>query len=98
MRFLKPIPVALDLRVFECGDRGFETRQGHVCCSLVFIMCYLCSRPYDELITRSEKHYRVCVCVCDCVWFINVTYKADKALVELSQKKNDSHNLPGLLP
>jgi hypothetical protein len=35
----------------------------------MFIRCVCCvgSSHYDELITRSEESYRMCVCVCVCV-------------------------------
>jgi hypothetical protein len=57
----------------DCWDHGFESRWGHGCSSLVFVLCCVGSRPCDELITRSEESLphlaagraRVCVCVCD---------------------------------
>jgi hypothetical protein len=33
---------------------------------LVFVVCYVRSGLCDELITRSEEFYRVCVCVIVC--------------------------------
>jgi hypothetical protein len=41
-----------------------NSRWGHACSSLVFVVCCVGSGLYDELITRSEESYRVCVCVC----------------------------------
>ena len=32
--------------------------------SVVFVVCCVGSGLLDELITRSEESYRVCVCVC----------------------------------
>jgi len=34
---------------------------------LVCCVCCVGSGLYDELITRLEESYRVCVCVCVCV-------------------------------
>jgi len=51
----------------QVWDRGFESRLGHGCLSLVFDVCCEGSGLCDELIARSEKSYRVCVCVCACV-------------------------------
>ena len=30
------------------------------------LLCCGCNGPCDELITRVEEYYRVCVCVCVC--------------------------------
>ena len=39
-------------------------RRGHENSLLEFVLCCVVSGLYDELITRSEETYRVCVCVC----------------------------------
>jgi hypothetical protein len=48
----------------HCWNHGFQSRLGHICSSLVFCAG---SGLWDELITRSEESYRLCVCliVCD---------------------------------
>ena len=48
-------------------DRGFDSRWGHGCSSLVFFVCCVSSGLCGDLITRSEESYRVRVCliVCD---------------------------------
>jgi hypothetical protein len=48
-------------------DHGFETRGGHGCLSRVFVVCCVGSGLCDELITRPEESYRMCVCVYLCV-------------------------------
>jgi hypothetical protein len=64
---LMPIPVAVravygvSLRPLGCWGRGFESRSGHGCLSVV-LFCVgrgLC----DGLITRPEESYRVSACV-----------------------------------
>jgi hypothetical protein len=52
------------LRPLDWWNRGFKSRWGHWCPSLVFVMCCVGSYLCNELITRSEESYRVCVCVC----------------------------------
>ena len=47
-----------------CWGCGFEFRSGHGCSALVFVVFCVGSGFCDELITRSEESYRVCVCVC----------------------------------
>jgi hypothetical protein len=58
-----PLPIpggravsGVELRPLDCWDRG------HGCSSLVFAVCCVGSGLCDELITRSEESYRVCVC------------------------------------
>jgi hypothetical protein len=56
-----------DLRPLDCWDCGFESRRGHGCSFLVFVVSCIRSGLCDELITRSKESYRVCVCVSNCV-------------------------------
>ena len=44
-------------------DRGFLSRWGYGCWSLVVVVCCLGSGFCDELIPSSGE-YHVCVCVC----------------------------------
>ena len=63
---LYPVAVrsyGLGLRPLNRWDRGFECLWGHVCSSLLFVVCCVVSGLCDELITRLEVSYR-CVCVC----------------------------------
>jgi hypothetical protein len=55
------------LRPVHRWDRGYESRWGHGWSFAVFVLCRVGSGLYDELITRKEESYRVCVCVCVCV-------------------------------
>jgi len=55
------------LRTLDYWDRGFESRWGHGCLSLLFVVYCVGSGVCDELITCPEESYRVCVCVCVCV-------------------------------
>jgi len=64
-------------------DSGFETRWGHGCSSLVFMVPCACSGLSDELVTRSEESYRVCACVSNRVWPRNINNKATWAPVGL---------------
>jgi len=57
----------LGLQPLHCWDRGFESLWRSGCSSLAFIVCCEGSGLCDELITRSEDSYRVCVCVCVCL-------------------------------
>ena len=41
---------------------GFRIPAG-ACSSLVFVVCFVGSGLYDELITHSEESYRACVCM-----------------------------------
>ena len=56
----------LGLQFLDCC---LESRWGHRCSSIVFVVCCVGSGFYDELITRPEASYRmfVCLCVCVCV-------------------------------
>ena len=49
--------------LLDYWDRGFESRWGHECSSLVFVCCES-SCLWHELITLSGECYRVCVCFC----------------------------------
>ena len=49
---------------FDCWDRRFKSLWGHGYSSCVFVVCCACSGLCDELITRSEESYRVCMFVC----------------------------------
>jgi len=44
-------------------NRGFESRLGHGCLSLAFVVCSESSGLCDELTNRSEESYRVCMSV-----------------------------------
>ena len=59
--------VAGGLQQPDCRDYGFDSRLGHGCSSLVFVVCFVGSGLCDELITRSEESYRRCVCARACV-------------------------------
>jgi len=50
------------LRRLDCWYCGFESRWGHECSAVVFLVV---SGHCDELITRSGKSYRVGVSVCE---------------------------------
>jgi hypothetical protein len=52
------------LRPLDCWKHGFESRWGHGCSSVVFVVCFVGSGLCEELITRSEEWYRLCMCVC----------------------------------
>ena len=60
-------PVGVGLRPLCCWDHGFEFHSGHGCSSLVFFVCFVGSGLCEELITRSEDSYCVCVSNCVCV-------------------------------
>ena len=53
----------LGLRPLDYWDCGFETCRGHGCSSVMFVVYCVGSGLSEELITRSEESYRVCVCV-----------------------------------
>ena len=55
------------LRHLDYWDRCFKLRWRHG--STFFVLCVscVCSGLWDQLITRSEEPYRVCVCVRVCV-------------------------------
>jgi hypothetical protein len=52
------------LQPLNCWDRGFESRRGHGCLSLVSVACCVSSDLSDGLITRSGQSYR---CMSNCV-------------------------------
>ena len=64
VKYELPIPVFVGLRrrpgTFGLWDRGFESRWGYWCSSLLFVVCCVKSGLCDELITGSEDPYRVC--------------------------------------
>jgi len=66
------------LQTLDCWHRGFESRWGHGCSSLVFVVCFERSGLPEELIIHSEELYwiHVCVCVCVCVWSIKLKIEA----------------------
>jgi hypothetical protein len=49
------------LRLLDCWDRGFESRCGQTCPSIVSDVCSAVSSLSDELTARSEESYRLCV-------------------------------------
>jgi len=52
------------LKPLDGWDRGFESRRGHGCSFLVFIVCCAGSGLCDKLISRSEECCRLCLCLC----------------------------------
>ena len=54
-----PCVSGIRLRPLNFWDCGFGSHYGHECLSFVFVVC-LC----DEMITRSEESYHVCVSFC----------------------------------
>ena len=66
---IKPIPMAVRSKASVCrrwitgltGSNRGEGMEVRLLCSCVG------SDLSDELITRSEESYRVCVCLCVCV-------------------------------
>jgi hypothetical protein len=62
------------LQIFDYWDRGFESRRGHRCSSLVFVVCCAGSGICDELNYFFRGVLRsVCVCVCNrvCSRYLN---------------------------
>jgi hypothetical protein len=55
------------LRPLACWDCGFQSRQGHGCLCLVFVVCCVGSGLCDVPISSSEESYRICVCLIVCV-------------------------------
>ena len=53
------------LQSLDCWNHGFESRWGHECWSLAFVVCCVGSGILDEPITRSGESYWECVSVCD---------------------------------
>jgi len=62
----------VDLKPFHFWDRGFESSRRHGYSSLMFVVYCVGSGSCDELITRLEESYRLCVFVSNCVWSRNV--------------------------
>ena len=62
-----PAVYDVGLRPLDCWDRGFEFRQRNGYSSLVFTACRVDSGLCEQLISRSEESYRLCVCVSNCV-------------------------------
>ena len=52
------------LQPLDCWTRGSESRWGHECWSLVFVVCCVGNVIWDEPITRSGESYWECVSVC----------------------------------
>ena len=63
------------LKTLYCWNRGFESRLGHGCLSLAFVVCFESSSLCDELTIRSEESCRVCMYVCLIVWSRNLNNK-----------------------
>jgi len=61
-----PAVYDVGLRPLDCWDRGFESRCGQICPSIVFVVCCVGSSFCDVLTARSEESYRFCVCTCVC--------------------------------
>ena len=58
------------MQPLDCWDRGFESRLGCECSSLVCAVCCVGSGLWGELIVHIEESYGVCsvfVCVCVCL-------------------------------
>jgi hypothetical protein len=53
----------MGLRVHACWDCGFESRRGHCCLSLVYVVSYQVELSAEgrALVQRSPT---LCVCVC----------------------------------
>jgi hypothetical protein len=66
MREPIPLAVGVGLEPFDFWDCGFDSRRGHGCSSLVFVVCFVGSGLCDGLITRSEQPYPVYVCLIAC--------------------------------
>jgi hypothetical protein len=52
----------VSLRPLDCWDRGFGSYRGYGCSSVVFVGFCVGSGLCDELITRCQESYRLCVC------------------------------------
>jgi hypothetical protein len=48
----------------DCWDRWFESRWGHECFCLVFVMCCVVSGLCEGLVTSSKESCWVCVRAC----------------------------------
>jgi hypothetical protein len=61
--------LGVGLRPRDCWGRGFESRWGHGCLSLVSVVCCQVevSATSWSFVQRSPKECCVCVCVCVCV-------------------------------
>jgi hypothetical protein len=60
----------MGLQPLACLYCRLESRRGHRCLSLVNVCVAKGSDLCDELITRTEEPYRLCVCACVCVFLI----------------------------
>ena len=56
--------IGIILQSLDCWDRGFESRSGNGCSSLVFVVYCVGSGFCDELMSRVEESYRVHVSNC----------------------------------
>ena len=59
-----PAVWGINLKVLNCWGRGFESRRGHLCWSVVFVLCCEGSGLCDLLITGLEGCCRVSLSVC----------------------------------
>ena len=68
--YLLPIPMAARSKGRSAGIACSNPANGMD----VYLLCLLCSCVAsgfcDEMITRPEESYRVCVCVCVCVCLV----------------------------
>jgi hypothetical protein len=64
--------IRIILQSLDCRDRGFESRSGNGCSSLVFVVCCVGSSFCHEPITRVEESYRVHVS--NSVWSRNLNH------------------------
>jgi len=83
---------SIRLKPLDRWDHRFESRWAHNCLSLQLVVYCVGSSLYDELITGSEKSYRVFVCVCGrlivCDLEISKRGDWDPIWVVVPQKKN----------
>ena len=81
------------MRPPDCRNRGFETRWGHGCSSLAFVLCSAGSGLCDRLITSSDDSYRLCACESNFMWPRNFKTRGGiKARVGLLLHRNKNTN------